>query len=183
MVAVSRLLTADDLVDLPDDGRRYEIIGGELIVSPAPIPDHQRLLGRLFLLFTTFDPTHQLGEVFFAPLDVLLSEHDQVQPDLIFIASERREIIRRTRIEGPPDLVLDVLSPSTRQTDQVRKAALYATAGVREYWLVDADARAITVLGIRGQHFEPVPQPASVARSDVLNGLEIELAPLFADLA
>ena len=183
MVAEARPLTPEDLVDIPDDGQRYEIIGGELIVSPAPIPEHQELLGRLYLLFTAFVNAHQLGRVLFAPLDVLLSAHDLVQPDLIFIASERREIIRRTRVEGPPDLVLEVLSPSTRQTDQVRKAALYATAGVREYWLVDPGARTITVLARHGQRFAPLPQPTGVARSGILNGLEIEVAPLFADLA
>jgi Uma2 family endonuclease len=182
MVTVARPLTPHDLLDTPDDGQRYEIIGGELIVSPAPIPEHQRLLTRLHLLFATFVNAHRLGEVFLAPLDVFLSEHDLVQPDLFFIACERLAIIGPRRIEEAPDLVLEVLSPSTRQVDQVRKAALYATAGVREYWLVDPEARAITVFRLHGQHFEPIPQPPGVAQSHVLTGLEIDVVALFAGL-
>ena len=182
MSIATRPLTYEDLRDTPDDGRRYEIIGGELIVSPAPVPEHQEILGRLFLVFAAFVNLHRLGKVYVAPIDVGLFDHDNVQPDLIFIHRDRLGIIGPTRIEGAPDLVLEVLSPSTRHLDRVRKAALYATAGVREYWLVDPEARSIAVLALVGQHYEPVPQAEGVARSGVLVGLEVELAPLFADL-
>ena len=182
MSIVTRPLTYEDLRDTPDDGRRYEIIGGELIVSPAPVPEHQELLGCLFLLFAAFVNARRLGKVYLSPIDVGLFDHDNVQPDLIFIARDRLGIVGPTRIEGAPDLVLEVLSPGTRHLDQVRKAALYATAGVREYWLVDPEARSIAVLALVGQHFEPAPQSEGIARSGAPPGLEVEIAPLFADL-
>lgn len=181
MSTTARPLTSDDVLDTPDDGQRYELIGGELVVSPAPTTEHQRLLARLFVLFAAFVTPRRLGEVLFAPLDVLLFDHDRVQPDLIFVARHRRAIVGAARIEGAPDLVLEVLSPSTRALDRVRKAALYATAGVREYWLVDPEAHAIEVFTLVGRHFEPVPQPAALARSRVLPGFEVDLPTLFAD--
>ena len=119
----------------------------------------------------------------FAPVDVLLTEYDLVLPDLTFVAADRLGIIHPARIEGAPDLVLEILSPSTRRVDLVRKAALYATAGVREYWLVDPEARSITVSALAGRHFEPVAASSPVARSSVLPGLEVDAAALFADLA
>ena len=178
----TRPLTVDDVLDYPDDGQRYEIIGGELIVSPAPTVEHQRLLARLYLLFATFANRHHLGEVLFAPLDVVLFGHDRVQPDLIFIARDRLDIIGSARVEGAPDLVLEILSPSNHRHDQVRKAALYATAGVREYWLVDPEARAIAVFTLADRRFEPVAQPAGTAASTLLPGLEVDVTALFADL-
>ena len=182
MAIATRPLTYEDLLETPDDGQRYEIIGGELIVSPAPVPEHQEILGRLFLLFAAFVNLHRLGKVYIVPIDVGLFDHDNVQPDLIFIAADRLNIIGPTRVEGAPDLVLEVLSPGTRHLDQVRKAALYATAGVQEYWLVDPKARSIAVLALVGQHFEPAPQSEGIARSGAPPGLDIEIAPLFADL-
>jgi Uma2 family endonuclease len=182
MAIATRPLTYEDLLQTPDDGQRYEIVGGELIVSPAPVPEHQEILGRLFLLFAAFVRRHRLGKVYIAPIDVGLFDHDNVQPDLIFIAADRLGIVGPTRVEGAPDLVLEVLSPGTRHLDQVRKAALYATAGVREYWLVDPEARAIAILALVGQHFEPVPQTEGVGRSGVLPGFEVEIDPLFSDL-
>lgn len=177
-----RPLTVDDVRDYPDDGRRYEIIGGELVVSPAPLVVHQELLARLFLLFAGFVNPRRLGRVLFVPLDVVLSGHDRVQPDLIFVARDRFGIIGPERVEGPPDLVLEVLSPSSRRTDRIRKAALYATAGVRESWLVDPRSRGVTVFALAGRRFEPVPQREGFAASTVLAGFEVDVAALFADL-
>jgi Uma2 family endonuclease len=174
-------LTQEDLGDTPDDGRRYESIGGDLIVSPISTPEHQRLLARLVLLFATFVNSQRLGEVLFAPVDALVFDHDRVQPDLIIVARERRSTIGGAFISGAPDLVLEVLSPSTHHLDRVRKAALYATSGVREYWLVDAETRTIEVFVLTGQHFEPVRQGAGVARSLLLPRLEVDFDPLFAD--
>ena len=150
MSILTRPLTYDDLVQMPEDGNRYEIIGGELVVSPAPIPLHQRVSKRAFLLLHGFVEAQGLGEVFFAPLDVQLGEHDIVEPDLVFIARERLGIVERTRVIGVPDLLVEILSPSTRARDEVLKARLYAEAGVREYWIVDPDERTLRLYAPEG---------------------------------
>lgn len=124
MSAAPRPLTYEDLLETPDDGNRYEILGGELIVSPAPTPMHQRVLARLFRLIDRFVQDKNAGELFFAPLDVRFDPHDIVEPDLLFIRRERLDIIDEKLIEGAPDLVVEVLSPSSRGRDRVRKMAL-----------------------------------------------------------
>jgi Uma2 family endonuclease len=182
MAIATRPLTYDDLVDFPDDGRRYEILSGGLLVSPAPVPEHQELLIRLASLFFAFVRRHDLGKVYTAPLNIRLSNHDVVQPDLLFIAREREEIITATSIDGVPDLVVEILSPGTRGIDGGRKATLYAAAGVREYWLVDPRARSITIATPTNGRFEPVARVDGIARSTILPGFESEMAPLFAGL-
>jgi Uma2 family endonuclease len=130
---------------LPED-KRYELMDGELYMAPAPGTRHQILLRNLELLLWSYVRDNRLGQVFFAPYDVILSDEDVVQPDLLFVAREREEIITERGCEGPPDLVVEILSPSTRDRDQQLKRKLYANYGVREYWLVDPDAGSIEIL-------------------------------------
>lgn len=141
--------TYEDLVALPDDGKRYEIIDGELYEMPAPNWDHQTILALLHLLFAP--EAIRTGSILrFAPLDVILSDNHRrvVQPDLILMTAERRAIIRPHGIEGAPDLVLEILSPSNSAHDLVVKRRLYALSGVREYWIVDPASRIIEVLAL-----------------------------------
>jgi Uma2 family endonuclease len=133
MISTPRPLTYDDLVEKPDDGQRYEIIDGELIVSPAPIANHQRVLKRLVRVFDDFANETGRGEVFFAPFDVQLGYHDIVEPDLVFIATEQGRVPgQHNKFEGSPVLVVEVISSPSRLTDRVRKMALYARSGVPE---------------------------------------------------
>src|SRR5436305_9026054 len=132
-----RKLTYDDYVLIPDDGKRHEILDGEHYVSPSPSLGHQRLVARLFRWLDGFVHPRELGEVLFAPLDVLLSWKDVVQPDLLFISRERAEISTEKNVQGAPDLVIEVLSKSTWNLDQDVKLQRYERFGVREYWLVD----------------------------------------------
>jgi Uma2 family endonuclease len=129
-------LTYAHYLELPNDGRRYEIIRGKLYVSPAPTTKHQRVTGRLTFVLTghTFD--RRLGEVFTAPTDVVLADTSIVQPDLLYVSRLRREIITGPNIQGPPDLVVEVISPSSTKTDQETKRDLYADFGVPHYWVV-----------------------------------------------
>lgn len=182
MSIATRLLTYEDLCETPDDFNRYEIIGGELIVTPAPVPRHQRVLARLFFRFSTFVNARDLGEIIPAPCDVKLDKHDIVEPDLIFIARERLHIIGDKYIDGAPDLLVEVLSPSTRRRDRTRKAELYATAGVREYWLADPETRTLAVFTLIDSRFERVAPEGSIVRSLVLPGLEVDIEALFAGL-
>ena len=184
MIATLRPLTYDDLVELPDDGQRYEIIDGVLIVSPAPIANHQRVLKRLVRVFDDFANETRSGEVFFAPFDVQLGYHDIVEPDLVFIASKQGRVPGQDhKFDGSPVLVLEVISPSSRQTDRVRKMALYARSGVLEYWIADPEQRMLVVNVLEGQTYLPVPADAEGwFASRVLPGLRVDPGEVFSGL-
>jgi len=135
-------LDYSDYAAIPPDGNRYEILSGELYVTPAPSPLHQRISKRLQRQLEDFFEARELGEVFNAPIDLILTARDVVQPDLLVVADARQ--ISAHGIEGPPLLVVEILSPSTRDTDSSVKARRYAQLGVSHYWLVDPDAKSVT---------------------------------------
>ena len=157
-------LTYDDYELFPDDGQRHELIGGTHVVSPAPTTRHQRVSGKLFVeLFRRIDET-DLGEVYDAPTDVQLSENDVVQPDLLVVLAANAHVITRTRIQGAPDLVVEILSDSTAGRDRILKRELYERAGVPEYWLVDPERNELEQFVLRddrytvhGRHTQSVP--------------------------
>jgi Uma2 family endonuclease len=146
-------LTYRDYAVLPDDGRRYEIHDGELSVTPAPSPQHQRCSANLFRLLDSHVRANGLGEVLYAPLDVILSDTAIVQPDLIYLAPDRRGAVSRRGIEGPPTLAVEILSPSTVSIDRVTKLHLYAHHGVPFFWLVDAEAQVIEAYRLAGARY------------------------------
>ena len=139
------LFTYDDYLVLPENGKRHEIIDGELLMTPAPSPEHQRLLGRLYTVLEAVVRENDLGTVLFAPVDVVLSMTDIVQPDLVFITRERNNIVTKKNVVAAPDLVVEILSESTEKTDRVHKKMLYERYGVREYWIVDPEQRSVEV--------------------------------------
>ena len=145
ITAPVRKLTYADYCLTPDD-ERYELMDGELIMVPAPGESHQIVAMELGALLHVFVKARGLGRVFSAPYDVVLSDTDIVQPDLLFVSNERAHIRTPTNIRGAPDLVIEILSPSTASRDWGEKRALYAEYGVQEYWLVDPDTRTVTVL-------------------------------------
>jgi Uma2 family endonuclease len=152
VVATLRPLTYDDLLDMPDDGQRYEIIGGELFVSPPPTWGHQQVIGRLFEVLRDYARETNGGRVVFAPFGVLLGRHDAVEPDLIFLSADRPKVPNEDNtIDYPPDLVVEVISPSSRRKDRVAKMALYARTGVPEYWIADPSDRAFTINHLQGE--------------------------------
>ena len=126
-------LTYEDYVDLPDDGRRYEILDGELEVSPAPAPRHQSVSLNLLRILDRHVEERGLGRLYYAPIDVILAPTTIVQPDLLFIAAGRESIVTGKAIEGPPDLMVEIISPWSGRRDRVAKATLYARYGVRHY--------------------------------------------------
>ena len=157
-------LTYHDYRNTPDD-ERWELLDGELVMAPSPTPAHQRISFRLSLVLHTFVDRMGLGEVIPAPLDVVLSETEVVQPDLLFVSSERAHIITTENIRGAPDLVVEILSPSTTSRDWRTKMDLYAQHGVREYWLVDPEAQRVWVMaGAEGE----LNEVANYGRDDVL---------------
>ena len=178
-----RALTYDDLLRFPEDTQRREIIGGELIVSPSPDWWHQRLVLHVRDLIVASE-AGKLGEVAVAPLDVRLTTYDTVQPDLFFVRSDRMSILMADgRITGSPDLVVEVVSPTSHALDRVRKFALYAGAGVPEYWIVDAIRREVPVHVLNGNRYAQVPvDPDGVSASRVLPGFVVDPAAIFAVL-
>ncbi len=138
--------TYAEFARLPSEGgTRHEIIAGELFVTPAPTPRHQRMVGKLTTLLTSFVDDHALGVVLPGPIDVLFAEGDYLEPDLVFVASHRQAVLTDRGVEGPPDLVVEVLSPSTRARDRGLKLERYRHFGVAEYWIVDPDGRTVDV--------------------------------------
>lgn len=186
MSQADRKLTVEefDLLDT-DDGQRHELIDGEHVVTPAPFVPHQRLLGKLFAAVFQLVESQGLGEVFFAPLDVVLSRHDVLQPDLLFVRAERREIVGN-RVTAAPDLAVEVLSVSSRRTDELRKRARYEKFGVEELWIFDPDIDGVRVYRRRAEA-EPfdravqlLAEGGDVVETPLLPGLRLSLAALFA---
>ena len=145
-------LTYDDYCNAPED-KRYELLDGDLVVVPAPKEAHQRVSLRLTVLIAQSVMRAGIGHVYAAPFDVVLTENDVVQPDLLFISNERAHIITAENVQGAPDLVVEILSPSTADRDLFIKRSLYAKHGVQEYWLVDTDAKTVTALLRDSQDF------------------------------
>ena len=166
-----------DIELLPDDGLRHEIIDGEHFVSASPATRHQRIVGRLFAAFHTFLEEQPLGEAFIAPFDAVMSFHDVVVPDLIFLSESRAHLLTAKNLQGAPDLVIEVLSPSTRRLDERLKRDLYERAGVEEYWLVDPDRNTFTIYRREGSRFLPPEtfDSSAVVTTTLLPGLELSL--------
>ena len=145
--AQGRKFTYDDLVLFPDDGRRHELIDGEHYVTPSPNLRHQELVGRLYFEIELHLRQHrERGRVFTAPLDIVFTRWDVVVPDVLFVAGDQFDILTEKNIQGAPALVIEVLSPWTRRADEHAKRRLFDRGGVREYWLVDPEASAVTVV-------------------------------------
>lgn len=174
-------LRSDDLDALSDDLERRELIAGELIVAPSPLVSHQDSVGRLYDLFGGWRGIPGIGKPYLAPLDVRLSDRDTVQPDLFFVRWDRLDrFVEDRRFEGPPDIVVEVVSPSSRRLDRVRKLALYERAGIPEYWVVDPTDRTVTVHVLRNGRYETVEADADgLLASSVVPGLTVSAADLF----
>lgn len=175
-------LTYDEYVDLPDDGKRYEIIDGELFVTPAPVTRHQKISRQLQYILMAALEKEGKGEVYNAPVDVVLSRENVVQPDLLFVRVERRKIIGERYIEAAPDLMVEILSPGTRRRDVLTKSALYARFGVPSYWVVDPDLDRIEFYRLENGTYRldcTVSSP-EVAEPPEFPGLRIPLAEVFA---
>ena len=138
-------LTYDDYCLLPSDGKRYEIIEGELFVTPAPNFAHQRIVTRLTRFLSAFADDNRLGEVFVSPFDVVFSQFDVVEPDILYVSKARSSVLTDKNVQGSPDLVIEVLSPSTTKVDRTTKLKLYARFGVEEYWIIDPEGPAAEV--------------------------------------
>jgi len=154
MPAVEVKYTYRDLRSTPDDGKRYELFEGNLIVSPVPTTSHQIAVANLFLLLSSFVRRENRGRVLSAPCDVFFSDATVVQPDLLFVGKDRSSIVKEEYIEGAPDLVVEVVSPNSEERDRGYKFKLYAEQGVKEYWLADCQKRVLQIFGLTSSGFQ-----------------------------
>jgi Uma2 family endonuclease len=162
-----------------DDDQRYEILDGELLMTPAPTTRHQRAVYALALLFGGFVFDRGLGEMFTAPTDVVLDDDELVQPDLFFIRAERvAEIVHERAIHGAPDLIVEIIAPYSIVRDRHQKLALYQRVGVLEYWIVDPANHAIEVLVLEEGEYQLASFAAESGAvvSRVLEGFQVEVA-------
>jgi len=176
---LKRKLDYSDLQVTPDDGKRYELAEGELLVTPSPGTRHQRASGELFLQLAAYFPGRGAGWVYAAPTDLILGPHDVFVPDLLVVANPGH--VSERGIEGPPLLVVEILSPATRRVDLTTKPRRYAELGVPHYWIVDPDAARMQCYALRAGAFELVCEAADDATlaHPGWDGLTIDLAPLW----
>ncbi len=176
----TKRVTYDDYVKI-DDNNRYEIFHGELRMVPAPSTDHQSISINLGSLLWEYVKEKKLGKIFEAPTDVVFNDDEVFQPDIIFIKKENLGIVRKNAIHGIPDLIVEILSPSSTFYDTAEKKEVYRKYGVREYWLVFPEEKAIEVLSLEnGAYFEYCKvKKNGLVKSKTLDGLEINVTDVF----
>jgi Uma2 family endonuclease len=177
-------LTYDDFVLFPDDGKRHELIDGEHYVTPSPNTKHQKVSGNLFLQIGTWLEQHRIGQLFFAPFDVVFSQFDVVEPDLLYMSNGRAtEVLTHANVQGAPELVIEIGSPGTRTRDETIKRRLYERAGVSEYWVVDPDLDIVRVYRRAAEGFERprelTAEAGDVLETSLLPGLTLPLVRIF----
>ncbi len=181
MINTKVKFTYRDYRTAPDD-KRYELLEGELVMVPAPGFAHQRISSNIEFILQRFVRQHDLGIVLSAPFDVILSEERVFQPDILFVSKERLPIINPENIRGAaPDLIVEILSPATAERDRFYKRAIYARYGVKEYWLVDPEARTIEVTKLGEKDLETVGVygEGESLKSPLLEGLSFDLTEVF----
>jgi len=175
------VFTYEDYLNLPDNGKRYEIINGELYMVPAPSLSHQRTIRRFLNAFENFLEENPLGEIFPAPTDVIFAGIEILQPDLVFISTEKFEILTRENIQGAPDLVIEVLSPRTEKRDRTLKLKVYSKFGVREYWMANHEKATVEIWRRKGKKlvFHALLDRTQTLTTPLLPGLGIALEKIF----
>ncbi|MEP7235999.1 MAG: Uma2 family endonuclease [Ignavibacteriota bacterium] len=170
-----------DYGQLPE-GAPYQLIGGELIMSPSPTRFHQDILSNLNSALRHYVIEHNLGKVYFAPLDVELGEYDVFQPDIIFIRKERLSLIKSDRIDIAPDMVIEILSPSSAYYDYSAKKSKYCEHGVEEYWIVDPEQESIEIMIKDGEYYrtDALLRKPSLLQSQMFPGFSMKLEEVFA---
>jgi Uma2 family endonuclease len=172
--------TVNDYMTAPEE-KRYQLLDGEMIAAPSRTSRHQAVLRELSAALDRFVTENALGEVLFAPLDVVLSDYDVAQPDLLFVSNARAGIVTEANVQGAPDLVVEVLSPASTQYDRGYKRTLYGRSGAREYWIVDPESRTVEVYvaGDEGLAHRATYGRREVLASPLLTGLAIDLEGVF----
>lgn len=177
-------LTYDDFVLFPEDGRRHELIDGGHFVTPAPNMKHQVIVMNVGGMIWSYLQEHRIGRVFAAPLDIVFSDFDVVEPDVLYLSNERAGAVSTPRhLRGAPELVVEIGSKSTRKRDETTKRRLYERFGVAEYWVVDPDLDVVKVYRRVAERYERVAELAlehgEVLTTPLLPGLDLPLTKIF----
>jgi len=177
-------LTYDDFVLFPDDGMRHELIDGEHYVTPSPNRKHQKVSGNLHLLIASWLEEHPIGQIYYAPFDVVFSKFDVVEPDLLYMSNERAtEVLTQANVQGAPEIVIEIGSPGTRKRDETIKRRLYERSGVSEYWIVDPELDVVRVYRRKSEEFDrPIElraESGDVLTTPLLPELQLPLARIF----
>ncbi|MCR4291807.1 MAG: Uma2 family endonuclease [Candidatus Kuenenia sp.] len=172
--------TYEDYLKTSDD-KRYELIDGELLMTPSPVTKHQRISGRIEFILRRFVIENNIGDVFDAPYDVYLDNENVVQPDILFVSKDRLNIIGEKNIQGAPDLIIEIISESSAYRDMVLKKKLYARYGVKEYWIVIPEGKEIEVYFLKDSAYQlyATYSNESVLESPLRKDLKIELKEIF----
>lgn len=172
--------TYEDYLKTPED-ERYELIEGELIMSPSPIPKHQRISRKIEFILEKYVTENDLGEVFYAPCDVYLDDENVIQPDILFISKDRLNMIGGKNIQGAPDLIMEIISENTAYRDFVQKKRLYAKFGVKEYWIVIPEEKLIEIYTLKDNTYTlyKTYYKDDILESPYLRNLKIELKGIF----
>ena len=180
-MGISTKFTHADLLVMPYDGKRREIIDGEIFVTPSPRFRHQVISRRICGAFLKYLEAHPIGELAYAPMDVILSEYDVLEPDLLFVLNEHRPIIEDW-VRGAPDLVIEILSPTTQAIDRGPKLKVYARFGIPEYWIVDPEKNAVEVYRLeeRTYRLAQIVQGQETLTSPLLAGFALAVDEVFA---
>jgi Uma2 family endonuclease len=167
--------------NLPEGPPYYELIRNQIIEMPPPTTFHQSIGGKIHLFIGMYLLKYPIGRLYYAPVNILLDEFNVLQPDLLFVSNERLSIITEKRIEGAPDWVCEILSPSTRKNDLTVKKELYQAHGVKEYWIVDPDIRTVEVLSNKDSVFVSygVVQGNIAVASSIFTGLNLTAEAIF----
>jgi Uma2 family endonuclease len=175
------LLTYEDYACLPADGKRYEVLEGELVMNPAPNLSHQGVSRNLEFILFRHIKENESGFLYDAPFDVILDDHTIVQPDLVFIAKERASILAPRGIEGSPDLVIEIHSASTMRTDRVSKFQLYSRFGIEWYWMLDPQAQVLEEYARSPEGYIMVSEHkgGSLFKPNLFPGLSIDLGEVW----
>ena len=181
MKAVATKMNYDQLCLLPEDGNQYELFDGELVMTPSPRAHHQDIVVKLTTRLAAYIEPNSLGKVYVAPLDTIMDEYTVVQPDILFVSRERVAEVVKERIEGAPDLVVEVLSPSTFHKDLRRKMRVYSQFGVKEYWIVDPEEQTLALYHRSGEKLQMSRQFSSdeTFQSPLFPGFEFEVRNIF----
>ena len=181
-VSQPKMLTYDDYVkQTPPDSGNYELLNGQIIYMASPIPNHQKLSMRLTNRLFNFIELHKLGELFNAPMDVIFTQNDTIQPDILFLSNERLHLIGDKKIDGAPDLVVEILSPSNNAKEMGYKKLVYEFSGVREYWVINLTKKTLTQYeNVEGEFFmRRVFKETDTLTSLILIGFETPMNALF----
>jgi Uma2 family endonuclease len=175
---LTKRLTYSDYVQMtPPDSGKFQLIEGELVVRTSPSTKHQRIILVIIKYLETYIKKNSIGEIFLSPLDVVLGEHNTYQPDLLFILESNKKIIEETKINGTPDMVVEVLSPSNAYYDLVIKKKIYESSGVKEYWIVDPIQDALDLYVLQNNKFQHKVQieKKGIIPSEIFPGLDLDL--------